>query len=258
MVSVAEIRSREESARGAWGPAGPINVGRNERLASQVGGGVLMAAGLLRGGWKGLVAAGLGGALLYRGATGHCSLYQALGASTADDGRGPADSVPAQAGVRVEEAVTIDRPAEELFRFWRDDANKTKFMGDIESVTPLGDDRSRWVMRAPLGVKLQWDAEVYNETPNEMIAWRSLEGGDIDTAGSVHFTAAPGGRGTEVRLNQKFNPPGGRLGVAVARLLGHDPETQAREDLRRLKQLMEAGEIPTVEGQPSGRARPGI
>jgi len=248
MVSVDVIRAREEEARGGRPVARPVNVGQAERLASQVGGGVLMAAGLLRGGWKGLVAAGLGGALLYRGATGHCSLYQALGASTADDERGPADSVPAQAGVRVEEAVTIDRPAEELFRFWRDDANKTKFMGDIESVTPLGDDRSRWVMRAPLGVKLQWDAEVYNETPNEMIAWRSLEGGDIDTAGSVHFTAAPGGRGTEVRLNQKFNPPGGKLGVAVAKLMGHDPASVTRENLRRLKQIMETGSVVTSGG----------
>jgi len=249
MVSADVIRSRQEEARGPWPVAGPVNVGRSERLASQVGGGVLLAAGLLRGGLKGLIAAGLGGALLYRGATGHCHLYQALGASTADDERGPADSVPARAGVRVEESITIDRPAEELYRFWRDFANLPKFMGDIESVTPEGANRSHWVARGPMGVKLEWDAEIHNETPGEMIAWRSLEGGDLDTAGSVHFTPAPGGRGTEVRVNQKFNPPGGKLGVAVAKILGHDPEAQTREDLRRLKQRMEAGETANAEGR---------
>jgi uncharacterized membrane protein len=254
MVSAEMIRARQEAAHDEWRPGGlPINVGQAERLACNIGGGVLVAVGLLRGGLRGLVTAGLGGALLYRGATGHCSLYHAIGASTAD-AHGPSDSVPAQAGVRVEEAVTINRPAEELFRFWRDYANVPRFMSEVESVTVLGGNRAHWVIKGPFGSRLEYDAETHNEDPGRMIAWRSLEGGDLDVAGSVHFTPAPGGRGTEVRLNQKINPPLGKVGVAVAKLLGHDPRTQAREDLRRLKQLMEVGEIVTNEGQPSGRA----
>jgi uncharacterized membrane protein len=230
-----------------------INVGEDERLLSKIGGGLLVGIGLMRGGPKGLILAGLGGALLYRGATGHCSLYHALGANTAEEERGPMDSVPAQTGVRVEEAVTVNRTPEELFRFWRDYSNLPKFMADVESVTGQGV-HSHWVARGPLGRTLQWDAEIHNEIPGELIAWRSLDGGDLDTAGSVHFTAAPGGRGTVVRINQKFDPPGGKLGIAVAKLLGRDPAGQIRESLSRFKQLMEAGEIATTQGQPSGRA----
>jgi uncharacterized membrane protein len=260
MASAQSIRESQRAARAVWGEGGggPItNVGSQERLVSQVGGGVLVAVGLLRGGVKGLALAGLGGALLYRGSTGHCHLYEALGASTADDGRGAMGSVPARAGVRVEEAITIDRPADELYRYWRDYANMPRFMDHVESVTPVaGSDgkRSHWVLKGPLGVRVEYDAEIHNETPGELIAWRSLDGGDLDTAGSIRFTAAPGGRGTEVRVNQKFHPPGGKLGVAAASLLGRGPETLTRESLRRLKQLMEAGEVPTVAGQPSGPA----
>lgn len=160
------------------------------------------------------------------------------------------DSVPAGAGVRVEEAITIDRPAMDIYHFWRDYANLPRFMGDIESVTGSGS-HSHWVAKEPLGVSLEWDAEIHNDVPGELIAWRST-GGQVETAGSVHFAPAPGGRGTEVRVNQKFNPPGGRLAVAAARLLGHDPASLTRANLRRLKALMEAGEIATVTGQTRG------
>jgi len=253
MASANAIRSREESILDRVQGGSMTNVGEAERLASKIGGGVLVGFGLLRGGRVGIALAGLGGLLLYRGATGHCSLYQALGANT--DDRGPSDSVPAQAGVRVEEAITIDRPAADLYRFWRDYANLPKFMSDIESVTSTSPDgmHSHWVARGPMGASLEWDAEIHNETPGEMIAWRST-GGQLQTAGSVHFVPAPGGRGTEVRVNQKFNPPGGKLGIAVASLLGHSPAGMTRENLRRLKQMFEAGEVATVTGQTSGRA----
>lgn len=252
MTTASMIRAREESALARHG--GQVNVGEAEQMASKIGGGVLVGVGLIRGGIGGLVLAGLGGALLYRGATGHCALYSAIGANTAED-HGAADSVPAQAGVRVEEAITIAREPQELFAFWRDYTNLTKFMSDIESVSatdPQGR-TSHWVARGPLGTKVEWDAEIHNETPGELIAWRSTAG-QMETAGSVHFTRAPGGRGTEVRVNQKFNPPAGMLGIAVAKLLGHNPESVTRENLRRLKMLMEAGTIATVAGQSSGRA----
>lgn len=253
----AQAIQRRESARRGWLDAieGPVvNVGSAERMLSALGGGILAGVGLWKGGAKGLTLAGLGGVLLHRASTGRCSLYQALGANTADDHRGAFNSVPARAGVHVEEAVTIGRPAEELYRFWRDYSNLPKFMPHVESVTPLTGERSHWVVRGPLGTKLEWDAEIHNQHANELIAWRSLDGGDVETAGSVHFLKATGGRGTVVRVVEKINPPGGKLGVAVSKLFGADPAAQTRESLRRFKQLMEAGEIATVEGQASGRA----
>lgn len=251
MATADEIRVREAERRGPWPVARPINVGEAERLASGLGGGILLASGLLRRGLGGLALAGAGAALVYRGLTGHCACYQALGASTAENG--PANSVPARLGVRVEEAVTLNRPADEIYQFWRDPTNLPAIMNRIESVTPVGPDRWQWVGRGPLGRSLAWDTEIFEDRPNELIAWRSLPGGDLDVACSIHFRPARGNRGTEVRINQKINPPGGQLAIQVARLFGHDPTACIREDLRRLKQLLEAGELPTTEGQPSGR-----
>ncbi|HEX8199891.1 MAG TPA: SRPBCC family protein [Isosphaeraceae bacterium] len=256
MASAESIRIRQAAARDVWqqGGAGTVNVGQGERLASNIGGGVLVLAGMLRGGLSGLTMTLLGGALLYRGVTGHCHLYEALGASTSDEGRGPSDSVPAQHGARVEEAITINRSPEELYRFWRNFENLPRFMNHLKAVTVTGGDRSHWVAEAPLGQAVEWDAEIHNERPHELIAWRSLEGSQVQTAGSVHFVPAPGGRGTEVRVNLKYNPPAGQLGIAIAKLFGTAADQQVRDDLRRLKQIMETGEIPTTEGQPSGQA----
>ena len=257
MSSVQEIRQSEcaaSAARHHQAENDQVNVGDTERLVSQLGGAVLLGAGLLRGGAKGLLLATLGGALIHRGVTGRCMVYQLLGANTADVGRGPADSVPARSGFRVEEAITIDRSPEELFQFWRDPMNLPQIMAEIESAETRSGNRIHWVARGPLGMRVEWEEELYNERPNEMIAWRSLDGGDVETAGSVHLTRAPGNRGTEVRVNLKINPPGGKLGVAVAKLFGADPARRTRDSLRRLKQLMEAGEFATTEGQPRGPA----
>jgi uncharacterized membrane protein len=102
-------------------------------------------------------------------------------------------------------------------------------------------------------MKVEWDAEIVTDKPNEVIAWRSLDGSDVDTAGSVHFRELPGGRGTEVRVELKYDPPAGKLGTAVAKLFGLSPEAQIRADLRRFKQILEAGEVPSTAGQPHGR-----
>jgi uncharacterized membrane protein len=254
MVTVDRIRWAQEASHTAWSSAfsgRPVNVGDTERLASGLGGGVLLALGVLKGGPKGLLMAGLGGAMVFRGVTGYCGLYQAIGASTAC--RGQANSVPAQTGVRVEEAITIDRSPEEVYRFWNDPANLPRFLTHVKSVTAQGPDRQHWVQFGPWGQTIAWDAEIHNRRPNQMIAWRSLEGSDIDVAGSVHFDPAPGGRGTIVRVNEKLNPPVGKVGMSIATLLGHNPESVTRENLRRLKQLLEVGEIATVSGQTSGR-----
>jgi uncharacterized membrane protein len=126
-------------------------------------------------------------------------------------------------------------------------------MDHLVSVSQLDSRRSRWVAKAPAGRTVEWDAEIINEITGELIAWRTVEGADVVSAGSVRFTPAPGGRGTEVRVRLQYDPPAGKIGATVAWLLGHDPAATIREDLRRFKQLMEAGEVPTIEGQPRGK-----
>ena len=125
-------------------------------------------------------------------------------------------------------------------------------MKHLESVTCTGINRSHWVAKGPGGKNVEWDAEVYNEKPNEMIAWRSLEGSDIVNAGSVRFKPL-GARGTEVKVVLNYNTPGGKVSAFLARLLGHEPGQMIADDLRRLKQILETGEAATIEGQPSGR-----
>ena len=228
-----------------------VNVGDLERWASLVGGGALALFGLARRSLGGLGLAALGGAVLYRGASGHCPCYSALGLSTAEK-RGPVTSVPAHHGVKVEESVTINRSPEELFRAFRDFEKLPCFMSHLESVRTTGPKTSHWIARGPLRTKFEWDAEIHTERPNELISWRSLPGSEVDTAGSVHFVRAPGGRGTEISVVLKYDPPAGKVGATLARLFGHSPEGEIREDLRRFKQLMEAGASSTTEGQPRG------
>jgi len=156
--------------------------------------------------------------------------------------------------IRVTQAVTINRSPEELYRFWRDFQNLSRFMKHLKSVQVTGDRRSHWVAKAPAGRTVEWDAEITEDRPNELIAWRSLEGSDVENMGSVRFERAPGGRGAVVKVHMRYNPPAGVIGAGVAKLLGEAPEWQIKDDLRRFKQVMETGEIITTEGQPAGRA----
>jgi uncharacterized membrane protein len=226
-----------------------VNVGDSERWLSMIGGGALTAYGLSRGDLGGLALALAGGALAYRGFSGHCPLYDTLGLNTAETG--PATSVPAGQGFRFEKTIRIQRSPEDLFRFWRNLGNLPRIMKHLRSVTTTAGNRSHWVAEAPLGISVEWDAEIINERPNEMIAWRSLEGSNVDSAGSVHFTRAPGG-GTDVRVVLKYAPPAGRFGAAVASLFGESPEQQIEEDLRRFKQMMET-EATAAEAGPVRR-----
>jgi uncharacterized membrane protein len=156
--------------------------------------------------------------------------------------------------IHFSRSVVINRSPEELYRFWRDFHNLPRFMFHLESVHVTGDKRSHWIAKAPAGRRVEWDAEIVEERPNEVIAWSSLQGSDIDNSGSVRFQAAPGGRGTIIRVEMQYTPPAGMVGAAAATLFGKEPGQQVQEDLRRFKQLMEAGEIITTEGQPAGRA----
>ncbi len=230
-----------------------VNVGRTERIISGLAGAALVAFSLRQRRLRGLLLP-IGGGLLARAATGRCPVNAAIGrntASGADDRVSPVASVGRGQGVKIEQSVTIDRPAEELFSFWRDLENLPRFMDHLESVTTIDARRSHWVAKAPAGQRVEWDAEIHNEIPNELIAWRSLPGSDIPNAGSVHFRAAPGGGGTEVRVVLSYEPPAGRLGDVVARLLGEAPSQQIADDLRRFKQVIEAG-----AGAPSGEPAP--
>lgn len=250
---MSTARAFETRPQSLWATESPstdasqVNVGQSERLASKIGGGVLVAAGLSRGGLSGLALAGLGGALFYRGMTGHCSLYETLGASTAEGEPG----TPPHAPGRADEAVTINRSPDELYRVWRDHGRMNEFLADPLSVTSTDGNTSRWTMQTPLGWPLQWDSEIVTDEPGRVISWQST-GGDLQTAGSVRFSPAPGNRGTVVRLEQMFNPPLGAVAVGLSKLMGQSPSGLSRQSLRRFKQLMETGEVTTTEGQPHG------
>ncbi len=208
----------------------PVNVGDNERLISAAGGGALAICGLKRGGFRGLLMTIAGGALIYRGATGHCSLYRTLSVSTAKR-KGLRASVKHGAGIKVEKSVTINKPVEELFRFWHNFENLPRFLNNLEAVRAIGGHSGRlshWVARLPAGMKVEWDAEIINETPNELIAWRSLEGAPVPNAGSVRFERATNGQGAEVKVALEYAPPVGKIGSLVAKLLGADPERRVR------------------------------
>ncbi len=232
-------------------PPARTNVSANERWLSLVSGGTL--AGLcLAGRTPPILSSLASGYLIYRAMTGNCPFYQVLGVSTSDS-TNPQTAIAAGHGTRVEHAVTVNKPASEVYRFWRDLENLPRFMTHLIDVDTTTDGRSHWVAKGPLGLKVEWDAEIVTDTPNKVIAWRSLDGADVDTAGSVHFNELPHGRGTEVHVELKYDPPVGKLGTAIAKLVGHSPEAQIKADMRRFKQIIEAGEIPTTRGQPHGK-----
>jgi len=215
-------------------------------MLSLVGGGLLTLVGLAKRNPGGVLLSALGAGLLYRGATGNCPLYSQLGLSTAPR-LASATSVPAGRGVKVTKTIHVNRPAAELYRFWRNLENLPRIMPHLRSIVVHGN-RSHWVAVGPLGFMVHWDAEIINDIPSELIAWRSLPGSEVDNAGSVHFAAAPGGLGTRVTVSLKYNPPAGKVGAAVASVLGSDPEKQIDEDLRRFQRLMEGSDTPPSWG----------
>jgi len=156
--------------------------------------------------------------------------------------------------VRVERSATINRPLDEVYRYWKNFENFPRFMRHVQSVEMLGDNRSRWRVSAPAGMTVEWEAEVLDDREGERIAWRSTQDSQIQNSGIVQFKAAPGARGTEVRVQLEYLPPAGRLGRSMAWLLGEEPDQQLYGDLRRFKQLMETGEIVLSDGPGLWRA----
>ncbi len=230
------------------------NVSKIERGVSVMGGTLLAYLGAKRKDALGAGIALLGANLLRRGITGYCYTYQYLGIRTAEVGQGRNISIPYELGVKVERSVTIDKDRAEVYAFWRNLSNLPQFMKHLKSVKVTGESTSHWVVTAPGGRTVEWDAEIVNEIPNELLAWRSLPGATVQNAGSVHFADATGGRGTQIRVSLQYNPPGGILGALFAKLFGENPEHQIAEDLGRLKAMMESGQVATTSGQTSGRA----
>jgi uncharacterized membrane protein len=181
-------------------------------------------------------------------------LYAAVRASRAEaDGGAHARGADGKGGVTgLRAAITINRPREEVYRYWRDFENLPNFMEHLESVRTTGEGTSHWKVKGPAKKAVEWDARIAEDRPGELIAWNSAEGATVPNSGSVRFTDAPGGRGTEVRVHLEYDPPGGKLGLAFAKLLGEHPEQQVRDDLRRFKQLVEIGEVVRSEGSPEG------
>lgn len=169
-----------------------------------------------------------------------------------DGDHSPSASVGHNKGVRVEKTVTINKSAEELYRFWRNFENLPRFMDHLESVQVKDDTHSHWKAKAPAGKSVEWDAVIISDITNEKIAWQSTDA-QIANAGSVRFRGAPGGRGTEVTVNLEYDPPAGKAGMLIAKMFGEEPTQQVQDALRHFKAVMEAGEIATTDGQPTGK-----
>jgi uncharacterized membrane protein len=204
-----------------------------------IGGATLALTGLARLRHKhlfpGLAMLAAGSMFLYRGKTGHCDMYEAIGVSTAGS---------SETGVTVEKTLTINRSSREVYDFWRNFSNLPRFMRYLDSVRMTGDRTSHWKAKVPGGISLEWDAETTEDSPGR-ISWHSIGDADIHNEGSVHFKDAPGGRGTEMTVTLAFYPPGGTLGRVAGRLLSSITTMTIEEDLRNFKQIIETGETST-------------
>ena len=224
----------------AYRAHGP-NVEGNERIGSGVLGSALLIWGLKRKGMAGALAIAGGTALLGRAATGQCAMKRAMqptpySQEVAREHGWPVASVTSA-------AVTIGRPREEVYALWRDFANLSRFMKHVQHVEVVTPARSRWTVKAPLGGSVKWTSYVTEDIPNERIAWEAESGAEVPNFGWVEFRDAPGGRGTEVRALVAYQPPYGEAGRLLNTLFRETPVHQMHDDLRRLKQIMETGEV---------------
>jgi uncharacterized membrane protein len=222
--------------------------GQIERWGALAAAAALIGFGVSRRSVAGLCLAAGAAPLAYRGVTGQwpVGLANLLGAS--DDSR---SALSGSRGINLRESVRLECPVEEIYRFWIRLENLPTFMNNLISVTDLGGGRSHWVARGPGDVPVEWDAEIINQIPNKVLAWRSLPGGDVVSAGSVTFQPARGeDRSTQVTVTLQYQPPAGKVGAFVAKLFGREPQQTIREDLRRFKQLLEAGETAKAAGTP--------
>jgi uncharacterized membrane protein len=215
---------------------------------------LMLTYGVSRRGPQGLCVAATALPFAYRGLAGRWppGLEMLAGGHP---GRAALAELAGARGVHVRESIRLEKPIEEVYRFWRRLENLPRFMSHLERVECIDDRRSHWVARGPADLRVEWDAEIINEVENQVIGWRSLPGSDVVTAGSVNFDAVREGRRTQVSLHLQYAPPAGRLGVAVATAVGREPGQIIRENLRRLKQLLEAGEVARAQADAELRER---
>jgi len=231
-----------------------VNLHKLERVGSSVLGALMVAGGLKRRSIGGLAAVLTGSGLLYRGISGHCHVYQALGISTAR--RTLTDAVAeASRERRVQRTVTVDKPAAELYALWRDPATLRQVMAPFANLSPAADEGIRWSLRSPLGRLCVWTSQVVEEREGELLRWESIEGSKMIAGGMLRLAPALGNRGTRVSLSLRFEPPPGLIGHALFSTLRVVPNTISRKALQRFKSLAETGEIPTTEGSPSAIVR---
>lgn len=223
-------------------------ISNGERQLSLLGGGMCWLYAARRPSWASLALAIFGSGLVVRGLTGRPLLASLMnGGERWGDGRLLSD------GLEIIESITVNCQPEEAYRFWRRLENLPRFMTHLESVQELDETQSHWVVKAPAGITIEWDAEICEEYPDELIRWQTLPSATVQHTGLVQFRPAPTGRGTEVTTMFLYDPPGGIVGEAFAQLTNSLTSQQIREEIRRFKQIMEAGEIATIDGQPSGR-----
>lgn len=214
------------------------NISATARLASTAAGAALALAGYKRSN-KALGLLGMG--LMARGASGWCPVTAVVDPYSEYDTDTTKRRLGGPRGIIVEDAITIYRPVSEVYTYWRNLENLPRFVDHLIDVRTIDRFHSRWVARGPLGVRVEWDAEVINDIPPTLLSWKSMGHSDVVSAGSVRFKPV-GQHGTEVRVKLQYDPPAGKLGAAVASMLGEDPQRQIAEDLRVFKQLLESGE----------------
>jgi uncharacterized membrane protein len=227
------------------------NVGAAERLASMAVGGFLVTWAIRKRSPATMAAGIVGADLIYRGASGHCGVYGALGMNTAvakASGGQISSSAP-----EIQRSITINRSPEELFAFWSNPENLARIMAHFAEVTPEGGDVTRWKVRLPMGQVFEWTSQQAAEEPDRRLSWQSLPGGTIATRGHVAFEPGRENTGTEVKLWVQFEPPLGAVGEGLAKTLQKFPRAITGQALRRFKSLVETGEIPTLEHNPSAR-----
>jgi uncharacterized membrane protein len=219
------------------------NISATGRWVSTVAGAALTVVGYQRTNRAlGLLGAGL----LARGVSGWCPVTAAVERDTHWSGEPTRRHLGGSGGVIVEDAITIYRPVDDVYGYWRNLENLPRFMEHLEEVDVLDYSRSHWIARGPLGVKVEWDAQVINDIPPTLLSWKSVGDSDVISAGSVRFKAV-GDQATEVRVKLQYDPPTGKIGATVAWLLGEDPQHQIAEDLRKFKELLEASEASSTD-----------
>jgi uncharacterized membrane protein len=251
MVRETLSQAVQRSTGNVRGPSG-INVNEVERVASLVLGGVLIAGGLKQRSVRGTALAIAGGGLVSRGITGHSTLYRKLNLHTAG-GRKLRPGSTRSDEMEITRAITVGKPAEELHRLWRDPQVLPRVMEEFAEVIVRDQTHAHWIVHGPMDRRIEWDTEIVDELPGELIRWRAQTGTRFPNEGSLQFRPAPGDRGTELLLRMHFSPPGGMHLDGVIKLLGFVPKQMAYKALFRFKSLAETGEIPSIKNQPAGR-----